>query len=121
MGTVLLVVGALFGVGGVLLGYGLTSEYGSTPNGGGSADARMWLSSVLPLLLGVGGLCWLGLIGAAPGWRARRRAAVTAGAVALTAVASVVAVTLGQRALENRCVEQGASHSAACPGFAGPP
>ena len=120
-GSLFLVVGALLAVGGVLLAYGLTSEYGASPNGDASTDVRMWLTSVLPLLLLVGWLCWLGLLGVVPSRRPGRRGALTGAMVLVTAVSCAAAIALGQRALEARCVEEGASNSAACPGFTGPP
>jgi membrane protease YdiL (CAAX protease family) len=99
-GSLFLVVGALLAVGGVLLAYGLTSEYGASPNGDASTDVRMWLTSVLPLLLLVGWLCWLGLLGVVPSRRPGRRGPLTGAVVLVTAVSCAAAIALGQRALE---------------------
>lgn len=120
-GSLFLAVVALLAVGGVVFAYGLTSLYGASPNGDASTDVRIWLTSVLPLLLLVGWFCWLGLLGVVPSRRPGRRGALTGAVVLVTAVSCAAATALGQRSLEARCVEDGASLSAACPGFTGPP
>lgn len=107
------VVAVLVALAMVLATYGLTSEYGPDPNGGGVAEAAVGVLLQVPLAALVGLL----VVVAAVGVTARRRVVlgVVAAAVALVAVAG--AVVAGTIALERRCETQGQQHSAACPGF----
>lgn len=100
-----------------LLGYGITSEYGAAPNGGGIVEAiGAVIGLALPTTVVVLALTYAGTRGLSA---ARRRRVVVA-AAAVTALACALAVLLGSVALDRRCEQRGPQHSAACPGFTGP-
>ena len=100
-----------------ILGYGLTSEYGAAPNGGGAGEAigggvRFALPTVLVVLV----LTYVGTGTLPP----RRRRLVMIGAAVIALLVAALAVVLGSRALDQRCARLGPQHSAAYPGFTGP-
>lgn len=99
----------------VVVAYGLTSEYGPDPNGGGMAEAAVGVLLQVPLAALVGLLAAVAAVGVAT--RPRVVLGVVAAVIALLAV--VGAVVAGNLALERRCETQGPQHSAACPGFDG--
>ena len=99
----------------MLVAYGLTSEYGPDPNGGGVAEAAVGVLLQVPLAALVGLLAAVAAVDVAT--RRRVVLGVVMAVVALLAVAG--AVVAGTLALEQRCEAQGPQHSAACPGFDG--
>ncbi len=99
-----------------LLGYGLTSEYGAAPNGGGIGEAiGAVIGLALPTALVVLVLTYVGTGGLLPP-RRRRVVLIAAG---VTVLVCALAVLLGSLALDQRCALRGPQHSAACPGFTG--
>lgn len=114
--VVAVALAAVVVLGMAFLAYSLTSEYGATPNHGGVREVLTGLAGALPGAAVVGLLLAIGVRTRSRG--RRLRAALAGALVALVAVA--VGTALGQLALEARCQERGAQHSAACPGFTGP-
>lgn len=99
----------------VLVAFGLTSEYGPDPNGGGVVEAAVGVLLQTPLAALAGLLAAVAAVGVAT-----RRRVVLVVVVAVVALLAVVgAVLAGNLALEQRCEVQGPQHSAACPGFDG--
>jgi hypothetical protein len=99
----------------VLVAYGLTSEYGPDPNGGGVSEAVVGVMLQVPLAVLVGLL----VVVAAAGVTARRRVMLGVVAAVVTLLAVAGAVVAGTVALDRRCEAQGQQHSAACPGYDG--
>ena len=94
-----------------LLTFGLTSEYGAAPNGGGFGEAVSAVLRALPAAVVVAVL--LAVAGRRVPRRRRLLLALAGALVALLAVA--VGMVLGHLALQQRCEDLGAQHSAACP------
>ena len=114
-GAAALLAAALLVAGVATLTYSLTSEYGASPNHDLTTDLTSGVLSLVPAVLLIAALVWLGLAGAAPALDARRRAGAAAAAALLTLAAGGAGTLLGQQALEARCAERGPSSSAACP------
>ena len=104
LAAVVVVVAALFA-------FGLTSEYGAAPNGGGFREAISGVVGSLPAAVVVALLLAVGTRRTS-----RRRRLLVALAGALVAVLAVAGgMALGHHALQRRCEDLGPQHSAACP------
>ena len=108
--TVVLALAAVVLAGMAFVSYGLTSEYGAAPNGGGLGEAVLGVLGAAPAAAVVGLL-----LAVAARRSPRRRQVVLLAAGALVGLLVVaVGTLLGQLALNDRC-EDRRTISAACP------